>query len=187
MVSLDETTLALIGTWALVIGTIALLYWQNLQAQRLHSANAVMALRERFDSPQLRAARRRFASFLLSNTSDNLPDFQVPAFFELMGAMVHRGVLDRRLVWNAFGGWITNYFWALEHPTDRVRGARDALRDPLILAEFEWLTNLMLRMDRHQLGAAHENLLPRGDESRAILGREASLELSLGSGVEAAD
>jgi len=47
---------SLVGTWVLVVGTLLLMLWQTLQAQKLNSANAVMNLRERFDSPRMRAA-----------------------------------------------------------------------------------------------------------------------------------
>ncbi len=177
MVTIDTTILALAGTWALVVGTIVLMYWQTRQAQQLNSANVVMVLRERFDSTQLRIARRRLSAQLLAGGGLDLPDFQVPSFFELAGAMVRRGVLDKTLVWHAFGGWVENYYYALCHPIDRVKLARESLHDPLIMVDFEWLNEQMVKIDRRRLGDAYRLLLPREEESRRILSSETTLGL----------
>ncbi len=173
----DLTILALAGTWSLVIATIFLMWWQTRQAQRLHSANAVMALRERFDSPDFRAARRRTARYLLSDSTQGLPDLQVAAFFELMGALAHEDVLDRKLVWSAFGGWITGYLFALRHPIDRLAIAREATHDPLLFGEFEWLANFVITTDKKALGEeAYAKLPSPPDEARTVMTRDAALE-----------
>src|SRR5690348_1523849 len=130
MVTLDTTTWIAIGTWALVIGTLVLMYWQTYQAQRLNSSNAVMALRERFDSTRMVVARRNLSRDLLANTEGDLENVEVATFFELVGTLTHHGILDERLVWEAFGTWIAAYWWALRHPTDRIAHSREHLKDP---------------------------------------------------------
>ena len=167
-------TWAALGSWVLVVGTLVILYWQTRQTQQLHSANAVMALRDRFDAPRSRRARRELASALLAGTEE-LPNIEVPLFFELLGVLTHRGALDEELVWHAFGGWVSNYFYALRHPIDRVARSRKLFSDPLIFGEFEWLSEEMLRIDRRRLGRAHQQLPSPEVESRLILGREAHL------------
>ena len=62
---------SLIGTWVLVVGTLLLMYWQTRTSQKLNSANAIMALRERFDSPHMRAARRHLSARLLAQQHDD--------------------------------------------------------------------------------------------------------------------
>jgi hypothetical protein len=106
---LDLVALTAAGTWVLVIGTLILMYWQTHLAQKLNSANAVLALRERYDSPQIRRARRALATTLLEDTSSAFPRAELLTFFELLGVMTHRKLLDRELVWNSFGGWVSSY------------------------------------------------------------------------------
>jgi len=165
---------SLLGTWILVVGTLLLMYWQTRTSQRLNSANAVMALRERFDSPHMRAARRHLSERLLSHTPDDISSVEVLTFFELVGTLTHHGVLDAELVWEAFGSWVVAYYWAIRHPEDLVGKIRKELGDPLLFHEFEWLHNTVVSIDVH-----HEpQPLPSGDSeaaTRRILELEAHL------------
>ena len=67
-ISVDWSNLALwglIGTWALVVGTLVLMWWQTRSARHLNSANAILEMRDRFDSREMRRARAQFATWLL--------------------------------------------------------------------------------------------------------------------------
>jgi hypothetical protein len=166
---------SLVGTWILVIGTLALMYWQTRTTQRLNSANAVMSLRERFDSPHMRAARRHLSQRLLAQAHDDISSMEVVTFFELVGTLSHARVLDSDLVWEAFGSWVAAYYWAIRHPFDLIGKIRGDLGDPLLFHEFEWLNTAVLAIDvRHQsppaaAGAAEEA------SARRILELEATL------------
>jgi hypothetical protein len=168
-----------VGTWALVVGTLVFMYWQMRQTQRLNSANAVMALRERFDSTRMRAVRRHLADRLLRGAHDDISSMEVVTFFELVGTLTHRGVLEDELVWEAFGTWIESYWWALRHPMDLVGELRRTLQDPLIFHEFEWLNDRLRHIDRRMLGPEHADTVHQDTESPRILQRETQLE-SLG-------
>ena len=75
------------------------------QTHRLNSASTILDLRERYDAPGMRAARRSLAAQLVSGDSGaEIENFEVGHFFEPMGFLTHHRVLDRRTVWNAFGG-----------------------------------------------------------------------------------
>lgn len=115
---------SLVGTWVLVVGTILLMYWQTRTSQRLNSANAVLGLRERFDSAHMRASRRHLAERLLAQSHDDISSVEVVTFFELIGTLAHRKLLDTELVWEAFGSWVIAYYWAIRHPEDRVQQLR---------------------------------------------------------------
>jgi hypothetical protein len=141
---------SLLGTWVLVIGTLILMYWQTRSSQKLNSANAVMALRERFDSPHMREARRRLSAKLLTKAPDDLSSAEVPTFFELVGTLTHLRVLEPELVWEAFGSWVIAYFWALRHPVDLIGRIRQDLGDPLLFHEFEWLHQQVVTIDVHR-------------------------------------
>jgi hypothetical protein len=178
MVDLSDfnvTILTLLGTWVLVIGTILLMYWQTRQTQRLNSANAVMTLRERFDGGRMRAVRRHLADRLLKQAHQDIASMEVVTFFELIGTLTHRKVLDDDLVWEAFGTWVSAYYWCLRNPIDLIGQLRTNLDDPLVFHEFEWLEHRIEAIDRKELGegAAHRNA---DAEARRILERESSLE-----------
>jgi hypothetical protein len=174
--TLDPTTLTAIATWALVIGTILLMYWQTRQTRELNSAQSVMQLRERFDAPHLRRARRTLAKHLLSNEHDDITNLEVGAFFELLATLTHRKVLEDDLIWEAFGSWVTAYWWALRNPVDMIGRGRESFKDPLIFHEFEWLDQRIRWMDRRR-GAPTPTDEDRTQESRGILQREANLDI----------
>ncbi len=165
---------SLAGTWALVVGTLILMYWQTRSAQHLNSANAVMTLRERFDGSRMRAARRHLSERLLSQSHDDIASMEVVTFFELVGTLTHRGILDLDLVWEAFGSWAAAYYWAMRHPVDLVGKLREDLSDPLVFHEFEWLNRAIAEVDARRLGPG----APTGDPaelSRRFLDRETRL------------
>jgi hypothetical protein len=176
-VGLDAATLTALATWAVAIGTIMLLYWQVRVSQRLNSANAVLQLRERFDSPAIRRRRKALAERLLAGRHDDITNLEVAAFFELIGSLTHARMLDRRLVWEAFGTWINGYYFALRNPVDVIGRARTALKDPLIMHEFEWLYGLIQRMDRRMMPAETGLEDATREEADSLLRREADLDL----------
>ena len=172
---LSVTILSLIATWILVIGTLLLMFWQTRQAQNLNSANAVMTLRERFDGARMRAVRRHLADRLLRQAHQDIASLEVVTFFELVGTLTHRKVLDDDLVWEAFGTWVGAYYWALRNPIDLIGQTRASLSDPLVFHEFEWLNHRLEELDRKALGPTAQPRDPEGD-ARRILTREAALE-----------
>jgi hypothetical protein len=166
---------SLVGTWALVIGTLYLMYWQTRISQHLNSANAVMSLRERFDSARMRAVRRHLSDRLIRQAHQDIASMEVVSFFELLGTLTHRRVLDDDLVWEAFGNWITSYYQALRHPVDLIGQLRTSIGDPLVFHEFEWLYHRILEIDRIQAGGVAATSNPDEDAMR-ILRRESQLE-----------
>jgi hypothetical protein len=172
----DPLTLTALGTWVLVIGTLALMYWQNKQARELNSASSVMALRERFDAPSIRRARKLLATRLINNQHEDITNLEVGAFFELVGTLTHRKVLEEDLIWEAFGTWISGYYWALRNPVDTIGRTRTEMKDPLLLHEFQWLADRMHRTDVH-LGIEPTTGADEY-EARALLKRESDLDLT---------
>ncbi len=165
---------SLVGTWLLVVGTLLLMYWQTRTSQHLNSANAVMELRERFDSGRMRAARRHMADKLIHGNHQDLANLEVLTFFELVGTLTHRRVLDDDLVWEAFGTWIEAYYYAMRHPVDLIAQLRVDFADPLIFHELEWLHDKIAAIDAKEGGphVAPETI----GLNRRIMEREAQLE-----------
>lgn len=167
---------SLVGTWVLVVGTLLLMYWQTLQAQKLNSANAVMNLRERFDSPRMRASRHHLSERLLKEARQDISNMEVITFFELIGTLTHRKVLEDDLVWEAFGSWITGYYWALRNPVDMIGDLRKAMSDPLIFHEFEWLYHRVVYLDQRRVGPTADTGADAEEDARRVLTRESRLE-----------
>lgn len=177
MWSISPDILTALGTWALVVGTLLVMRWQTGQNREINSASSVMALRERFDAPHLRRARRQLAEHLLKEVPEDIVNVEVGAFFELIGTLTRRRVLDDELIWEAFGSWVSAYHYALRHPVDLIGRAREALHDPLLLHDFEWLSGRVAQHDRQHLGRG-PGAGEQGLEARAMLAREASLDLA---------
>jgi hypothetical protein len=173
----DAVTWTALGTWVLVVGTLVLMYWQTRQASRLNSANAVIALRERFDSHRMLKARRDLSKHLIRGEHEEITNVEVATFFELVGALTHQKVLDEELVWEAFGTWVANYYWALRHPVDLVGRSRQELRDPLVFHEFEWLYERVMAIDRRMAGHVATPRAEPSLETREMLSIEAEIEL----------
>jgi hypothetical protein len=135
-----------------------------------------MNLRERFDSSRMRASRRHVSERLLKQAHQDISNLEVVTFFELVGTLTHRKVLDDDLVWEAFGGWITSYYWALRNPVDMVGDLRQAMGDPLVFHEFEWLHHRVVTLDRRRLGPMVDSGPSLAAESERFLTRESKLE-----------
>ncbi|MGA8542328.1 MAG: hypothetical protein WB947_02120 [Thermoplasmata archaeon] len=179
MVNIDWPSVAILtafSTWVLAVGTLLILLWQTRQTQVLNSANAVMNLRDKFDATRMRAVRRHISERLLKQAHEDIASLEVVTFFELVGTLTHRKVLDEDLVWEAFGSWITSYWWALRHPADWVGRLRKDLGDPLVFHEFEWLDGRTRDLDRRALAKLHTPPGNFEEEARRILSREALLE-----------
>ena len=177
MVTIDIAVWTFVGTWVLVIGTIVLMWWQTHQNFIINSANSVMTLRERFGSPSMRRARKKLSTQLLNHRHEDITNLEVAAFFELVGALTHRGVLEDDLVWEAFGTWVADYYHALRRPVDLIGNARTSLKDPLLFHEFEWLHDRVLRLDQVNLGTKHAEVVEDEEEVRVLLKRESDLDL----------
>jgi hypothetical protein len=165
-----------LSTWALATGTLLFLYLQTRQAAVLNSANAVLDLRDKFDSARMRSVRRHISERLLKQAHGDIASIEVVTFFELIGTLTHRKILDEDLVWEAFGTWITAYWWGLRHPSDWVGQLRNDLSDPLIFHEFEWLNNRILELDQRELRKLGGKPGNPAEEATRILKREELLE-----------
>jgi hypothetical protein len=178
MVNLEDVALwATIATWTLAIGTLLVMYWQTRQAGQLHSADAVIDLRARFDAPRMRKVRKQTSEALLKGEVTDITNLEVLAFFELIGAQTKRKILDQEMVWEAFGGWVTSYYYAMRNPVDRIKQLRESNRDPLLLAKFEWLNDRIVALDRKALGRSYAASVEAVEDSGLYLRREAILEI----------
>jgi hypothetical protein len=167
------TWVALVGTWVLVVGTLAFSYWQLRQNQRLHSASTLLDLRERYYGPRMRQARQVLSRWLLATPRGEEPEeWEVGIYFELLGSLTRDRVLELRMVWNAFGPFVTSYYVFLTEPDDLVAKWRREGNDPTTFADFEWLAKQFSELDRRAGPRAGTPSSTRED-ARYILEREA--------------
>jgi len=166
------TWTAVIGTWVLVVGTLAFAYWQTRLTRRINSATTILDLRGKFEAPAMIAARRLLATELLAeDAAKEIENFDVYLFFQLVGSLTHERILDRRMVWNAFGSHVGAYYYFLTRPVDRISQWRREARDQTILSEFEWLAKEILKLDRAMVKDPVGGETSR-DDAREILGYE---------------
>jgi len=168
----------IIGTWVLVVGTLAFGYWQLKQNQHLHSTSTLLDLRERYYSPRMRQARKELSSWLLQpNRSEEPDNWELGVFFELLGSLTRSRLLEKRLVRNAFGTWVTAYYTYLTQPVNRIEAWRKESNDPLIFADFEWLAKETIEFERRRAPAAGfgPSLL---EEARYVLEAESEIDVA---------
>jgi hypothetical protein len=166
-----------LGTLGLAIGTLAFAYWQLRQNQRLHSATTLLDLRERFYSPRFLEARQALSRWLLGDERNEEPDnWEVGIFFELLGSLTRTGILEQRLVRNAFGTWVTAYYTFCVSPVNLFERWRSEGNDRLIFADFEWLARRIIEVERRIApGPAFDRSLRQ--EARYVLEGDARLIL----------
>jgi len=166
----------ILATWVLALGTLAFAYWQLRQNQRLHSTTTLLDLRDRFYGPRMRQARRTLSAWLLKDPRGEEPEnWEVALFFELLGSLTRSRNLDRRLVRKAFGTWVTGYYTSITAPTDLIGQWRRESKDPLIFADFEWLSKQIIEDERRTApGKEFDRSLK--EEARYVLQGESQLD-----------
>ena len=177
MSDLDLATwVTILATWVLAVGTLAFAYWQLRQNQRLHSASTLLDMRERFYSPRLQRSRKSVSTWLLkSDRRDEPTDWEVTFFFELHGSLTRTRNLERRLVRNAFGTWLTAYYTGLTQPVDLIAQWRTEDNDPLVFADFEWLARWIIEEER-RLVPTPEARASELEQARYVLEGDSRLE-----------
>jgi len=158
---------------------IALIYYiKNLKLTRLsNSAKMVLDLVNNFNSIEMRKHRRSFASLLLESRPaiDLRRDAPVLEFFEEIGYMTGRGVLDEGMVWNSFSWWVKRYYLAVK---DRIVEARSEVRSRSLYRETEWLYERMCSVGNKQEGM-NTYIPPSLDDVRRFLEDESKLDLAI--------
>ena len=166
----------ILATWVLVVGTLAFAYWQLRQNQRLHSTSTLLDLRERFYGPRLQRSRKSLSVWLLQGDRGDEPNvWEVALFFQLLGSLARTRTLDRRLVRNAFGTWITAYYTFMTQPVNLISKWRAESGDPSVFADFEWLAQLIIEDERRLApGPGFDESLR--DEARYVLEGDSQLD-----------
>ena len=150
---LDWNATAAIATAASVFVAIAA-WWvasQTVKETRLYNTmNLATTLSQRFD--EMKTERKIFATTILSELSKDSPNVEtiiptscpVLEFFEDLGYLTRRGLVDHGIVWTHFFWVIERYHIALTSLSPTNFNCIERLRelegnDPLLYQEFEYL------------------------------------------------
>jgi hypothetical protein len=173
---LDADTWTAIGTWTIILPS-AFAIWHGARQNRLiHSSETVRALHKEWSDAYFRRRRRALARSLKNGQGIEKDGEEVLVFFETMGSLVHRGVLDKKLVWNEFAWDITHYWMACRHPRNEIQGWRDECADPTLWSEFEWLYHEVIRIDARKRRIPQARAEPSVVAVNEFLDSEATLE-----------
>jgi hypothetical protein len=153
------------ATWLLVAVTLHVVRVQVREQRRSnaalldkqHETNAVTALirlAETWDADPMRRNREHLKHWLLEGTAGarlKVRDFMGPVagFFERVGLLMRRGIVDREMVWSEFSCFVLNYYAAL---ADSIQRERQGEEDPTLYTEFEGLYRQMLPLTTERRG-----------------------------------
>jgi hypothetical protein len=160
-----------VNTLVATFGLGGILYQVNRQRQ-LNSANLLLSLEAKYGEPGMIRARKEFAEIVrvnLNSEKNALTGYQpVLSFFDMLGALVHRGVLDEQLIWHRFNWRVIRCWLAIATNVNLMQKNQPAAgsllerlrrteREPHIYDQFEWLAKRFVQRDvtLHRHGNGH--------------------------------
>lgn len=175
----DEWTA--IGALSAVVGIIVAIIFQILEWRRQRfsrSVDIVAQMDARWESVEFREIRKQAASFLLSPQESNQAAGEesvrtVLNFFETVGFLVRKRVVDEEAVWHFFGSWLFPYFRA----SDRIMEQSCSL-DPNCYSDFKILYGKLRRVEAKQHPTQSASHLDNRAAVTQCLKREAQLKLN---------
>ncbi len=102
--------------------------------------------------------------------------FPLLGFFEHIGHLVHRGVLDREMVWNKFFHQVEMYYLALTKPVNYIENARQSENQPMWYVELEWLYHDLAVLDRRKRALRPDKGRPTDIQVSRFLHNEVNIE-----------
>jgi len=162
------------GTWALAIVAFASFWLQfyfsrkQLRESRKVARDEIgvrlfLQMTERFDSEYMRRQRKTLASQYLSQQSRGPVNEQfyqeinddVLNFFEDLGSLLRRDLLDERLIYLSFCYYAKGW-WSICR--SYVRNIRIRDNDSTLFSEFEYFANRMFTLDAEERKVSREQL-----------------------------
>lgn len=116
-----------LGTWGAIVGAAFVLWRQNKKAKELTCLQLYLQLSAQYDSPEMNIRRARLAEKLLNDPETLDIDDTLLVFYENVGLMLERDLLDIDLVDNVFGYDVRHYWHSLEHYVKYARKFDDTL------------------------------------------------------------
>lgn len=164
--------------WPVIITTIAAsvsafaAVWsvrsQNKRAQFSMGVDLIMKLQDQFSGSRMVAVRHAAAIALLNKADDYDKVDEVLDFFENIGLLSRKKIVDDKFVWHSFSRWIYGYYQAAKGYIDEVQRDR--------LSTWTDLTNLyqkVVEIERAEEGLSYADW--SSDKITEFLQSEASL------------
>ena len=145
-----------IALCALAVSVIAVGFsYQAAKYQWLStSATLLTSFTTSYDSAEMRAARKSFAEKLLDDDERQRIDLasseKVLEFFEEIGYLTRRKVLDKGMVWNHFSWFLERYYQAVTKHPSMLERTREEQRSSAIYQEVDWLYYELKKIDRKE-------------------------------------
>jgi hypothetical protein len=174
---IDFQTLGIIVSSTRVIIALCFNILNYRNAWLSNSAKMVLDLSAKFESAAMRKHRSAFAKQLLNDREGTnlMDDSPVLKFYEELGYMTRRGVLDKRMVWNSFFWLIEYYYAALIGPDeDLLAKVREQQKNQALYREFLWLQDSLQKVSTSE-GEQDRYELPTTEEVEQALRHEAAL------------
>jgi hypothetical protein len=125
-----------LGTWGAIVGAAFVLWRQNKKQKELTCLQLYLKLSSQYESPEMNIRRARLATKLLKDPETLDIDDTLLVFYENIGLMLERDLLDIDLVDNVFGYDVRHYWDLLKHYIEYARKFDDTL-----YIYFEYLKN----------------------------------------------
>jgi hypothetical protein len=157
-------------TFILTFITAVCLIYQIWLSRIALTADVILKLLARFESPEMLIIRREAAKAFLAKNYRAVPNpaQDVLNFFETLGFLTNLKALDKRIVWNSFFSTIRGYWEAFEV------GIKDRQKvDKTAWTETENLYNILNAIQKKK--AKTSNVKLEKDELTSFFNREASL------------
>ena len=158
-------------------GVIAAIWLQIAEWKRSRFArgiDAISALDARFDGPELREVRRRAAAYFLDPKPDDVEGTEAAQhlmnFFETLGFLYEKQVIDDESVWHFFASWILPYY--RESQALRTEIAKD---DPNVYSSFRKVYDAVRKCEERRHASRQSVHILADDAVRAFLVEEAAL------------
>lgn len=134
-----------IGALLVSVAAVAVSFWTAHRQRLTAAATLLTTLSSTFESLEMRQRRATFALMLYTFDKREEIDLystdSVLDFFEEVGHLVKRGVLDKEMAWNHFFWHLERYYQAVSSPVNLIRKARSKHKFPTLYSEAEWLFN----------------------------------------------
>ncbi len=165
--------LTAVASCASVFVAIRLVKKQSEFSERDLHLRMLITLENRFNSIEIRKARKNLAKQILRGTDKSELWETTLEFFELLGIMFRKKSLDPEMVWATFSYY--NLRW-WELTKELVNNLRQSKNDITFYAEFENLTNEMYKWDMMKRNKTLEEVTPKKEELDEFLNEEGNLE-----------
>lgn len=164
---------ALIAAVAALISAlvaVAALWIQERRSRRLLAIELLFKFDDRFNSEAFQRMRTSAAKALQERREDPAAVDDVLDFFETMGLLARRGVLDMEMLWSTFFTWLDGYWHAAREYFKDVTAD-----DTTTWTELEYLHSALRAIDKNKADLTDSELIWSREDIEDFIESEASL------------